>query len=86
MVDDKNIDFLLPPQLNKQMTDSIVESLPQTFNSVINVVGEVGNSGNALPFYQLEKLFTEYSNDSVAALIAVESSKWIETGLLLKGV
>ena len=86
LVDDKNIDFLLPPQLNKQMTDSIVESLPQTFNSVINVVGEVGNSGNALPFYQLEKLFTEYSNDSVAALIAVESSKWIETGLLLKGV
>ncbi|EMB77233.1 3-oxoacyl-ACP synthase III family protein [Streptococcus mutans] len=83
---DENIDFLLPPQLNKHMTDSIIESLPNISDKIINVVAEVGNSGNALPFYQLEKLFTEYSRDSVAVLIAVESSKWIETGLLLKGV
>ncbi|NLQ90754.1 3-oxoacyl-ACP synthase, partial [Streptococcus mutans] len=67
-------------------TDSIIESLPNISDKIINVVAEVGNSGNALPFYQLEKLFTEYSRDSVAVLIAVESSKWIETGLLLKGV
>lgn len=77
------IDYLLPPQLSKNMTDAIVSRLNMPTASVINVVAETGNNGNALPFLQLEKLGCLMQASQKALLVAIESSKWIESGMAL---
>lgn len=77
--------FFLPPQLNKLMTDKIVLASNYKYDDVINVVDTIGNCGNALPYFQLEKLISKITPRETAVCISIESSKWIETGMLLEG-
>ncbi|KAA2257262.1 3-oxoacyl-ACP synthase III family protein [Solihabitans fulvus] len=80
-----DVDFLLPPQLSVKMTGRIVEELGLPRAKEISCVGETGNTGNALPFLQLD-LMGGLPPGQKAAVIAVESSKWIKGGFALEGV
>lgn len=77
------VEYFLPPQLGGHMTDRIVESLGIPAERAINCVASTGNNGNALPYLQLEKLIEQMNAGEKAVAIAIESSKWIETGMAL---
>ena len=77
--------FFLPPQLNKLMTDKIILNSNYKYDDVINVVDKSGNCGNALPYFQLEKLISRIKSGETAVCVSIESSKWVETGMLLEG-
>ncbi|MCM2426194.1 3-oxoacyl-ACP synthase III family protein [Streptomyces sp. RKAG337] len=81
-----DLDFLLPPQLSTRMTQRIVEHLAVPGAREISCVSDTGNTGNALPFQQIERLLPELRVGQRALAIAVESSKWIKTGLALEKV
>ncbi|MEW5352519.1 MULTISPECIES: 3-oxoacyl-ACP synthase III family protein [unclassified Streptomyces] len=78
------ITYLLPPQLSVTMTEKIVKRLDLPLAEEITVVGETGNNGNALLFFQLERLLDTMSAPSRAVAVAIESSKWIRSGLALE--
>jgi 3-oxoacyl-[acyl-carrier-protein] synthase-3 len=82
-VDD--IDFLLPPQLSQRMTARIVEhlSVPPGVHE-ISCVTDTGNTGNALPFLQLQRLVPRLRHGQRALALSVESSKWIKSGFALE--
>jgi 3-oxoacyl-[acyl-carrier-protein] synthase III len=81
-----DIDYLLPPQLSGKMTDRIVRRLEIPAAEEISCVRETGNTGNALPFMQLERALPELVTGDRVLAIAVESSKWIKAGFALEGV
>ncbi|MBV7298364.1 3-oxoacyl-[acyl-carrier-protein] synthase III C-terminal domain-containing protein [Enterovibrio paralichthyis] len=78
------IDWYLPPQLSGRMTHHIVNELGLSRDKVINCVHETGNNGNALPFVQLSYLRDRMEDKQSAMLIAIESSKWIQAGMLIR--
>jgi 3-oxoacyl-[acyl-carrier-protein] synthase-3 len=80
----KDVDYLLPPQLSGRMTARIVRRLGLLEAQEISVVADTGNTGNALPFFQLERLLPRMTANDRAICIAVESSKWIKGGLALE--
>ncbi len=80
------LDFLLPPQLSGRMTQRIVAQLPPTGAREISCVVETGNTGNGLPYLQLERLLEQMKAGERAIGIAVESSKWINAGYALERV
>lgn len=82
----EEIDYLLPPQLSGRMSDLISAGLPAPDAQRINVVRETGNNGNGLPFLQLAALLEQWEGPGRALAIAVESSKWIRSGLALERV
>ncbi|MDJ0744619.1 MAG: 3-oxoacyl-ACP synthase III family protein [Xenococcaceae cyanobacterium MO_167.B27] len=84
--DSNSIDFFLPPQLSGNMTDRIVEFMNIPQSKAINCVAETGNNGNALPFLQLERLEPLMESGQKALGIAVESSKWIKSGLAISKI
>jgi 3-oxoacyl-[acyl-carrier-protein] synthase-3 len=75
-----DLDFLLPPQLSGTMTARIAQRLDVPGAQEVSCVTETGNTGNALPFFQLERLLPKLSSGNRAVGIAVESSKWIKAG------
>ena len=75
-----DVDYLLPPQLNAKMTARVVEHLDAPSASVISRVIEIGNTTNAIPFFQLEQLIPRLQPGDRAAGISVETSKWIKGG------
>ncbi len=77
------VDFYLPPQLGGHMTDRIVEYLEIPTEKVINCVRYTGNNGNALPYIQLDLLSEKMNSGDKAVGVAIESSKWIKTGISL---
>lgn len=81
-----DIDYLLPPQLSVKMTDRIVERLNVPSAEEISCVAEISNTGNALPFFQLERLMPQMAVGDRAIGVAVESSKWIKAGFALEKV
>jgi 3-oxoacyl-[acyl-carrier-protein] synthase-3 len=81
-----DVDYLLPPQLSGRMTDRIVAELNLPTAEEISTVRETANTGNALPFLQLERLLPEMVEGDRAIGIAVESSKWIKAGFALERV
>jgi 3-oxoacyl-[acyl-carrier-protein] synthase III len=81
-----DLDYLLPPQLSGRMTDRITEHLGVAGARTVSCVAETGNTGNALPFQQIEYLLPELEEGQRALAIAVESSKWIKAGLGLEKV
>jgi 3-oxoacyl-[acyl-carrier-protein] synthase III len=83
-LDWKDVDYLLPPQLSGRMTRRIVEHLGLLDALEVSVVAETGNTGNALPFFQLERLLPRLTGHDRAVAVAVESSKWIKGGLALE--
>ncbi|MBL7491579.1 3-oxoacyl-ACP synthase III family protein [Frankia sp. AgB1.9] len=81
-----DVDYLLPPQLSGRMTARIVEQLGLPTAEEITCVEETGNTGNALPFLQLERTLPRMVTGDRAIGIAVESSKWIKAGFALERV
>ncbi|MEV7406223.1 3-oxoacyl-ACP synthase III family protein [Streptomyces sp. NPDC091267] len=79
-----DLDYLLPPQLSVRMTDKITRRLGVTGAREINCVGETGNNGNALVFFQLDQVLNRLVPGDRLVGIAVESSKWIKSGFALE--
>ncbi|MER5746611.1 3-oxoacyl-ACP synthase III family protein [Streptomyces sp. NPDC002225] len=81
-----DVGYLLPPQLSGRMTGKIVKQLNLPGAREITCVADTANTGNALPFLQLERLVGVLEPGERAIGIAVESSKWIKSGFALEGV
>ncbi|MEU5693433.1 3-oxoacyl-ACP synthase III family protein [Actinosynnema sp. NPDC020468] len=79
-----DVDHLLPPQLSGRMTRRIVDGLGLPGAAEISRVGEIGNNGNALVFFQLERALAEMAPGQRAVGVAVESSKWVKAGFALE--
>ena len=77
---ESDFEFLLPPQLSGRMTAAIVEGLGVPGAEEISCVLETGNTGNALPFIQVERALAAMAPGDRAVALAVESSKWIKAG------
>jgi 3-oxoacyl-[acyl-carrier-protein] synthase-3 len=82
--DDGEVDYLLPPQLSGVMTTRIAEELAVPTAQEISCVAEIGNTGNALPFFQLRDTLPRLTTGDRVVAIAVESSKWIKAGFALE--
>ena len=78
------IDYLLPPQLSGTMTRRIAERLDTVAAREISCVAETGNTANALPFFQLERLLPRMVEGDRAVAVTIESSKWIKAGFALE--
>lgn len=78
-----DVDYFLPPQLSKIMTEKIIAHLEIPTEKTLNCIEFTGNNGNALPFLQLEKLFYTMTKNQKAMIIAIESSKWLKAGVTL---
>jgi 3-oxoacyl-[acyl-carrier-protein] synthase-3 len=72
------IDYLLPPQLSGRMTKRVVDALDMDGAKVVSRVTEIGNTANALPFFQLERLLPLLEPGDRAVGLSVEASKWIQ--------
>jgi 3-oxoacyl-[acyl-carrier-protein] synthase-3 len=83
---ENEVDYLLPPQLSGQMTKRITEELRIPGAEEITCVQETANTGNAVPFIQLERLLPQMVTGDRALGITVESSKWIKAGFALERV
>ncbi|MEN3357461.1 MAG: 3-oxoacyl-[acyl-carrier-protein] synthase [Mycobacteriales bacterium] len=81
-----DVDYLLPPQLSGRMTERIMRRLDVPDLEEVSCVAETGNTGNALPFLQLERAMSLMATGDRAVGIAVESSKWIKAGFALEKV
>jgi 3-oxoacyl-[acyl-carrier-protein] synthase III len=79
-----DVDYLLPPQLSGTMTARILERLGAESANEISCVAETGNTGNALPFFQLNLLLSRMTDGDRAVGLAIESSKWIESGFAVE--
>lgn len=79
-----DVDYLLPPQLSGTMTERITASLGLAGAQEVSRVAEIGNNGNALPFFQLERALPQMTTGDRAIAIAIESSKWIKSGFALE--
>jgi len=80
----EDLDYLLPPQLSGQMTAKIVERLGVPDAQEITCVDKTGNTGNALPFLQLEMVLPKLASGDRVLGVAIESSKWIRAGYALE--
>ncbi len=81
---ESEVDYLLPPQLSGRMTAKIVERMALPAAEEISCVQDIGNNGNALVFFQLERLLARMRPGQRAIGAAVESSKWIKAGYALE--
>jgi 3-oxoacyl-[acyl-carrier-protein] synthase-3 len=81
---DDEVDYLLPPQLSGVMTAKITGHLALDGATEVSVVTETGNTGNALPFFQLEQVLPRMVSGDRAVAVSVESSKWIKAGFGLE--
>lgn len=79
-----DIDYLLPPQLSGRMTARIAKRMDAPLAHEVTCVEQTGNTGNALPFFQLERTLPKMDTADRAIAIAIESSKWIKAGLALE--
>jgi 3-oxoacyl-[acyl-carrier-protein] synthase-3 len=79
-----DIDYLLPPQLSGTMSGKISRQLPATGATEVSCVADTGNTGNALPFFQLEHVLPRMAAAERAVGIAIESSKWIKGGFAME--
>jgi 3-oxoacyl-[acyl-carrier-protein] synthase III len=81
---ESDVDYLLPPQLSGRMTARITQALDVPGAIEVSCVADTGNTGNALPFFQLERTLPQMVAGDRAVGIAVESSKWIKAGFVLE--
>ncbi|MET0135544.1 MAG: 3-oxoacyl-ACP synthase III family protein [Kibdelosporangium sp.] len=79
-----DVTYLLPPQLSGRMTERLVDHLALPGAVEVSCVADTGNTGNALPFGQLDRLVLGEGERALA--ITVESSKWIKGGFAVEGV
>lgn len=81
---ESEVSYFLPPQLSGRMTSTIVRHLGVPDEKLVNCVEDVGNNGNALVFFQLERALQRLQSGDRALAVAIESSKWIKGGLALE--
>ncbi|CAM5643830.1 3-oxoacyl-ACP synthase III family protein [Streptomyces atroolivaceus] len=79
-----DVDYLLPPQLSGRMTRRIVDGLDMPLADEITRVDTIANTGNAMPFFQLEDTLPQLAQGDRVLGISVESSKWIKAGFALE--
>ncbi|MCX4820513.1 3-oxoacyl-ACP synthase III family protein [Streptomyces sp. NBC_01142] len=81
----ESLGHVLPPQLSGRMTERITRGLRQGLEwDEVSCVAETGNNGNALVFFQLERLLPRLEAGGRAVGIAIESSKWIKAGFAVE--
>jgi 3-oxoacyl-[acyl-carrier-protein] synthase-3 len=78
------IDWLLPPQLSVRMTERIVGALAVPAADQVSRVAEIGNTGNAIPYFQLEQLMPQLTPGDRAVGVSIEASKWLKAGYALE--
>ncbi|MFF0579686.1 3-oxoacyl-ACP synthase III family protein [Streptosporangium saharense] len=79
-----DLDYIMPPQLSGQMTRRVADRLGVPGAEEINVVEEIANTANALPFFLLERLLPLMQPGERAAGVSLEASKWIKAGYALE--
>jgi 3-oxoacyl-[acyl-carrier-protein] synthase-3 len=79
-----DVDYILPPQLSGRMTGLIAERFQLPGAQQVSCVAETGNTGNALPFFQLELVLPQMLAGDRAIGVAIESSKWIKSGFAVE--
>jgi 3-oxoacyl-[acyl-carrier-protein] synthase-3 len=83
-----DIEHVLLPQLNGVMTDRIRQRVGVREDQAVSCVAETGNNGNALPLIQLARAVERIESGTGSADrvlgCAVESSKWVLTGMALR--
>lgn len=84
--DSASTSYLLPPQLSGRMTKRIVTQLGLPGATEISCVADTGNTGNAMPFLQLDLLHQRIRPGERAVAVAIESSKWIKGAFTLEGL
>jgi 3-oxoacyl-[acyl-carrier-protein] synthase III len=75
-----DVDFVLPPQLSGKMTAKILGQLAVPCAEDVSCVTEIGNTGNALAFFQLAKLLPLLAAGDRAVGVSIEASKWVKAG------
>ncbi|AEW98444.1 3-oxoacyl-ACP synthase III family protein [Streptantibioticus cattleyicolor] len=76
----EELDYILPPQLSGKMTRRVLDHLAVPGAEEISRVEEIGNTVNAIPFFQLEQILPDMVPGERAIGISVEASKWIKAG------
>ncbi|TDC80027.1 3-oxoacyl-ACP synthase III family protein [Actinomadura sp. 7K507] len=79
-----DLGYLLPPQLSGRMSTLIGQRLAVPHARQITRVHEIGNCGNGLVFFQLERALEAMGSGDRAVGVAIESSKWIKSGFALE--
>jgi 3-oxoacyl-[acyl-carrier-protein] synthase-3 len=79
-----DVDYILPPQLSGRMTAVITERFHLPAAQQVSCVTETGNTGNALPFFQLDIALPRMLAGDRALGVAIESSKWIKAGFAME--
>jgi 3-oxoacyl-[acyl-carrier-protein] synthase-3 len=82
--DKRDVTHWLPPQLGGHMSARIVKHLDIDPGKTVTCVADTGNCGNAMPLLQLDMLAPRMRAGDTAVAIAIESSKWLKTGLSLE--
>lgn len=81
----ETLGHVLPPQLGGRMTERITRGLRQGLEwEEVSCVADTGNNGNALVFFQLERLLPRLAAGGRAVGMAIESSKWIKAGFAVE--
>jgi 3-oxoacyl-[acyl-carrier-protein] synthase-3 len=83
---EEDVDYLLPPQLSGRMTERITSGLNLPVATKVNCVTEIGNTGNSIPFFQLERAMPRMVAGDRAVAVAIESSKWIKAAFALESI
>ncbi|MGY1583386.1 3-oxoacyl-ACP synthase III family protein [Streptomyces sp. MN13] len=81
-----DVDYLLPPQLSGRMTRRIVDGLGIPAAEEVSPVATIANTGNAMPFFQLEEVLPQLAVGDRVLGVSVESSKWLKAGFALETV
>lgn len=79
-----DIRYFLPPQLAGKITGAIIDVLGVEPARCITRVADVGNTGNATPYFQLNELWQRMQPEEYAVVLTIESSKWLKTGMVLR--
>ncbi|MEW2286666.1 3-oxoacyl-ACP synthase III family protein [Streptomyces sp. NPDC047841] len=82
----EDVDYVLPPQLSGRMTRRVVDELDLLGAKEVSCVTQIGNTGNATPFFQVERALQLMAPGDRAVGISVESSKWIRAGFAIERV
>ncbi|WP_405709573.1 MULTISPECIES: 3-oxoacyl-ACP synthase III family protein [unclassified Streptomyces] len=82
--DRSELDYVLPPQLSGRMTDRVIEALAIPSAKPVSRVAEIGNTANAIPFFQLEQVLGGLQLGDRVVGVSVEASKWIKAGYALE--
>lgn len=79
-----DVDYILPPQLSGRMTERVLDALGVPGAQPVSRVREIGNTANAIPFFQLEQVLPDLVGGDRVAGVSVEASKWIKAGYALE--